>query len=224
MISVVIPAMNEEGHIATCIDALRSEACDCEIILADGGSTDRTAEVALSFRGVKVVKSEKGRGLQMNAGAAKASGDVILFLHADTLLERGWAAEILTVIKNASISGGAFTFAIRSSSWKYRLVEAWVTLRCRLCSLPYGDQAIFARKSAFNLIGGYKNIPLMEDVDFISRLKELNPIVILDKKAITSERRWIQKGLVRTAAMNQLIMLLYKLGVSPEALFRLYYR
>jgi rSAM/selenodomain-associated transferase 2 len=224
MISVIIPALNEGDNIGRCIESVLNEGCECEIIIADGGSTDRTAEITAGFGEVKVISAKKCRGIQMNAGASAASGNILLFLHADTILEAGWKSEIMTTFEDTLISGGAFTFSIQSPLWKYRLVESWVKLRCRLCSLPYGDQAIFVRKSAFDLIGGYKNIPLMEDVDFITRLKKAGPIVILDKKAITSERRWIKKGLMKTAAMNQLIMLLYRFGVNPHRLARIYCR
>ena len=224
MISVIVPALNEQDNIRRSIEGLLNEGCDCEIIVADGGSADKTAQAAKSYPGVLFIQSRKGRGKQMNLGASVASGDILLFLHADTILETGWASEILSVLEDTSISGGAFTFSIRSPLWKYRLVEAWVKLRSKLCLMPYGDQAIFVRKSAFDLIGGYKNIPLMEDVDLIRRLKKFGTIVILSKKAVTSERRWSKKGLIRTAAMNQFIMLLYKLGVNPNRLARIYYR
>ena len=224
MISVIIPTLNEEDNIRRCIEDVLTEGCDCEIIVADGGSTDKTAKLAMSYPGVSFIQSQRGRGIQMNMGASAASGDILLFLHADTMLERGWAAEMFSVLEDNSISGGAFTLGVQSQLWKYRLVEAWVKLRCRLCLLPYGDQAIFVRKSAFDIIGGYKSIPLMEDVDLIEKLKKLGTIVILNKKAITSERRWSKKGLIKTAAMNQLIMLLYRIGVNPGRLERMYYR
>ncbi len=224
MISVIVPALNEEHNLGLCIEGILKEAIDCEIIVVDGGSADTTVESAGSYPGVLFIHSRKGRGIQMNTGASVASGDVLLFLHADTLLETGWATGMLSVLEDTSISGGAFTFSIQSPLWKYRLVETWVRLRCKLCSLPYGDQAIFVRKSIFDLIGGYENIPLMEDVDFIRRLKKLGSIVILNKKAVTSERRWSKKGLLRAAVINQFIMLLYKFGVNPYWLARIYYR
>ena len=224
MISVIIPSLNEEADLGRCIEGILKEGCDCEIIVADGGSNDKTTETATGYPGVAFIQSQRGRGIQMNMGASVASGDVLLFLHADTTLEVGWAAQMMSVLEDISISGGAFTFSIRSRLWKYRLVEAWVSLRCKFCLMPYGDQAIFVRKSAFDLTGGYKNIPLMEDVDFIGRLKKLGTIVILNKKAITSERRWSKKGLIKTASINQLVMLLYKFGVNPIRLARIYHR
>jgi rSAM/selenodomain-associated transferase 2 len=224
MISVIIPALNEEDNVGRCIEGVLKEGCDCEIIIADGGSSDKTAEYAKRYPRVLFIQSQRGRGIQMNMAASSASGDILLFLHADTILETGWAAAILSVLEDNSISGGAFTLAIQSQLWKYRIVETWVKLRCRLCLLPYGDQAIFVRKSAFDISGGYKSIPLMEDVDLIEKLKKLGTIVVLNKKAITSERRWSKKGFIRTAAMNQLIMLLYRIGVNPDRLARIYYR
>ncbi len=224
MISVIIPTLNEEDNIGRCIEGVLKECCDCEIIVADGGSTDKTAEFAKSYPGVSFIQSQRGRGIQMNKGASVVSGDILLFLHADTILEAGWAGSILSALEDTSTSGGAFTFSLQSLLWKYRLVEAWVKLRCRVCLLPYGDQAIFVRKRAFDSIGGYKSIPIMEDVDFIGRLKKFGNIVILNKKAITSGRRWSKKGLVKTAAMNQLLMLLYKFGINPSRLARIYYR
>jgi rSAM/selenodomain-associated transferase 2 len=224
MISVVVPTLNEAENITKCIESIRLESHDIEIIIADGSSSDNTREIASEYPGVAVVESKRGRGIQMNTGASTASGDILLFLHADTTLEKGWSQSIRESLDENSIVGGAFTFAVDNPSWKYCLVEVWVKLRCKLCSLPYGDQAIFVRKSAFELIGRYKSIPLMEDVDLIERMKESGRIAILDKKAITSERRWSHKGLVKTAAINQITMLLYKFGVSPERLFRLYYR
>jgi len=224
MISIIIPVLNEEAHLGSCIEAVRQNDASCEIIIVDGGSFDRTIEIAESFQGVKVMKTPKGRGLQMNAGAFSATGDILLFLHADTTLEDGWVQAIARAVKDRSIAGGAFTFAINNPSKKYRVVEEWVRLRCFLFRLPYGDQGIFVKRDVFHKLGGYKNIPLMEDVDLIERMKGQGRIVILDTKALTSERRWGRKGLIYTALLNQLIMFLYKIGVHPQKLARLYYR
>jgi rSAM/selenodomain-associated transferase 2 len=224
MISVVIPALNEEENISRCIAALRTGEPECEIIVADGGSRDRTREVAESYAGVTCIQTEKGRGNQMNAGASHAQGDVLLFLHADTILATGWDRAIEADLRDSRVVGGAFTFAIDSPLRQYRIIEAWVSMRCRVFSLPYGDQAIFVRSGVFKKLTGYKNIPLMEDVDFIGRMKKLGRITILEHRALTSGRRWDANGLIRTAAINHAVMLLYRLGVSEQRLAKLYYR
>ena len=224
MISIIIPALNEDAHIGASIGAIKKNGDSCEIIVADGGSSDRTAEIAKRYQGVKVVQTGRGRGLQMNAGASHATGEILLFLHADTIPEEGWSMALEAVLQNASVVGGAFTFAIPHPGKKYRLVEQWVRFRCSLFMLPYGDQGIFVRRDVFKKLDGYKDIPLMEDVDLIERMKRLGRIVILDKRAYTSERRWLKKGLLRTAALNQIIMFLYRMGMSPHRLARIYYR
>jgi rSAM/selenodomain-associated transferase 2 len=224
MISVIIPTLNEEAYMRTCLEAAGQEDAVCEIIVADGGSTDRTVQIAESFQKVKVLSTDKGRGVQMNAGAASAAGETLLFLHADTILQKGWSRAIEQLLKDNTIAGGAFTFAIDSPLKKYRTVEQWVRFRCRLFKLPYGDQAIFVRTVIFKKLQGYKNIPLMEDVELIGRLKGLGRIVVLEARAFTSERRWLSKGLLYTAAINQSVMLLYKLGISPHILAKIYYR
>lgn len=224
MISIIIPALNEEESIGSCLEAFRQNNDICEIIIADGGSSDRTIEIAESFQGVKMVKTAKGRGLQMNAGAFSARGDILLFLHADTIPEEGWSQAIEGVLEDSAVVGGAFTFAINNPGKKYRMIEQWVKLRCGLFKLPYGDQGIFVKRDIFKRIGGYKNIPLMEDVDLIERMKEQGRIAMLGTRVLTSERRWLRKGLLYTAFVNQLIMLLYRIGVSPQKLAKIYYR
>lgn len=224
MISVIIPALNEELHVLHCIESLKTAGFSGEIIVADGGSEDRTRETALGRAGVMVIDSPRGRGTQMNAGSADASGDILLFLHADTILDHGWAEELRAALDDPSVVGGAFRFSIDDPSPKFRLVEAWVRLRCRVFKLPYGDQAIFIRRDAFQQLGGYKEIALMEDVDMVKRMKKLGRITLLRNRAVTSGRRWVSKGLLKTAAINQITMLFYLLGISPERLARLYYR
>lgn len=224
MISVVIPTYNEAGNIGRCIEAVRSEDSHPEIIIADGRSTDRTKEIAVDYPGVVVVDADRGRGIQMNAGASVASGDVLLFLHADTVIEKGWSEAVSESLVDVAVVGGAFTFSVDNLSWRYRLVEAWVQMRCTICKLPYGDQVLFIRKDVFRTLGGYRAVPLMEDVDLVARMKEKGKISILSKRAFTSARRWEEKGLFRTAFINQVMMILYACGVSPEKLYRLYYR
>lgn len=224
MISVIIPVLNEERLIGDCIESVRQSDVPCEIIIADGGSSDRTVWTAERFQGVKVVIAESGRGMQMNAGAAGAAGEVLVFLHADTILDDGWGREITEALKDSAVVGGAFTFAISNRGKQYRAVELWVKLRCILFRLPYGDQGIFVRKEVFQALGGYREIPLMEDVDLVGRMKKRGNIVMLEARAFTSGRRWESRGFFRTAAINQLIMFLYRAGVSPDTLAKIYYR
>ena len=223
MISVIIPSLDEEITIGQCIESARREPGYIEVIVADGGSVDGTLEIIGKLNHVVLVESPKGRGLQMNRGAGAATGDIYVFLHADTILDRGWSNEIMTTLGNDEVVGGAFTLAIDSPEWQYRLIERMVRIRCALWKLPYGDQGIFVRRSVFEKIGGYKNIPLMEDVDFIERTKRSGRISILPKKALTSHRRWEKEGWVQTTLLNQLIMIMYRLGVDPHRLAGLYY-
>ncbi|MBI5640893.1 MAG: TIGR04283 family arsenosugar biosynthesis glycosyltransferase [Nitrospirae bacterium] len=224
MISVIIPAFNEERHISECIAQVEAEEGVSEVIVADGGSTDRTIELAGRHPDVKMLESVRGRGTQMNRGADLALGDILLFLHADTILERGWGKDLVSVLADSSIAGGAFSFAINSPLRRYRFLEQWVRFRCAVFTLPYGDQGIFVRRDIFDQLGGYKDIPLMEDVDFVGRMKKAGRLVMLKKNAYTSERRWAKKGLVLTALTNHSLLLLYRLGVDPHTLAGIYYR
>jgi rSAM/selenodomain-associated transferase 2 len=224
MISVIIPTLNEEDNIGRCIQAIRSEDHCCEVILADGGSTDRTVEIAGAYEEVRIVKTGRGRGLQMNKGAAAAGGEVLLFLHADTRLEEGWARAILSLLDDRSVAGGAFSFKVDNPDRHYRLIELWVSFRCGIFKIPYGDQGIFVRRDIFDGLGGYREIPLMEDVDIIARMKRTGRIVILDTKAFTHHRRWAREGWVRVSLTNQMIMVMYRLGLDPDRLAKIYYR
>ncbi len=224
MISVIIPTFNEAENIRDCIECIRAEDEDCEMIVCDGGSSDATVRIVREYDDVILIETEKSRGVQMNRGAAAAGGKVILFLHADTRLEKGWSGEMLSALADESVVGGAFTFKIDSPDGQYRLIESWVKLRCRLFGLPYGDQGIFVRRNVFGMIGGYRAIPLMEDVDIVGRMKKQGRLVVLQKSALTHDRRWSGKGWIRASVSNQVLMLMYKLGVSPNILARLYYR
>ena len=224
MISVIVPTLNEADTVRGCIDCIKGEGGDFEIIVCDGGSTDATIQIAREYRDVTVIESVRGRGAQMNRGAAAANGEVFLFLHADTKLERGWSEELITALADESVAGGAFTFKIDNVSLRYRLIESWVKVRCSLLSLPYGDQAIFVRRQIFDRTGGYREIPLMEDVEFVGRMKKEGKVLLLKKSAGTHARRWIRKGWIRASLSNQVVMLMYKLGVDPHTLAKFYYR
>jgi rSAM/selenodomain-associated transferase 2 len=225
MISVIIPALNEERSIGGCISRIKEEKSASEIIVADGGSSDRTKEIVTGFSDVRFVSSEKGRGLQMNSGAARAKGEILLFLHADTRLEPGWSTALRSALdSDDKPAGGAFSFRIDNPSARYRIVEALVALRCLLLKTPYGDQCIFVRRTTFEKIGGYPAIPLMEDIELVRTLKKAGKIVILRHKAYTDSRRWEKKGILQTYFSNQFLRILYMCGVSPRILAERYYR
>ncbi len=224
LISVIIPTLNEEDNVGGCIESILSEGAAYEIIVSDGGSKDKTVERAERHEGIKTIRTESGRGKQMNKGAASARGDIFLFLHADTYLERGWYGEIISCLCDPSAAGGAFTLRIDSPERYYRIIEYWVKFRCGVFKLPYGDQGIFVRREIFEKMGGYKNIPLMEDVDLVGRMKKAGKIRMLRKKAFTHSRKWEKEGWIRRSFFNQMIMIGYRFGADPERLEKLYYR
>jgi len=218
-LSVIIPALDEAENIST---AISSASGAHEVIVADGGSVDSTARLALSL-GARVIETERGRGAQMDAGAAVATGDAFVFLHADTILPEGWARAVAASLGRKGNAAGAFRLAIGSPRPWFRLVERAVSLRCRLLGLVYGDQAIFASKEAFFKAGGFKRLPLMEDVDCVKRIRRLGRVELLKEAVTTNPRRWERKGLLRASLTNTAMLLLYCTGVSPRTLCDWYY-
>lgn len=214
--SVVIPALNEEDYIAAAIRSVRGCA---EVLVVDGGSSDRTRDRAAE-EGARVLLSPPGRGQQLDLGAREAAGEWILFLHADTRLEEGWAEAMAGLGKE--VVGGAFRFAVDSPRPVYRWVEKAVDLRCRLFRLPFGDQAIFARRRVYGIVGGFPPFPLMEDLHFVRRLSRAGPMALLRKRAFTSARRWERHGVVVTTARNLWLLGQYAAGRAPERLARFY--
>jgi rSAM/selenodomain-associated transferase 2 len=215
-ISVVIPALDEQGRVG---DAVRSVRADAEVIVVDGGSTDGTrAEAAAA--GAAVIASERGRGAQVAAGARAAGGEWLVFLHADTRLEAGWARALRAL--PGDIVGGAFRFALAPQRLRYRWLEAAVGLRCRLFRLPYGDQGLFARREAYSRIGGFRSLPLMEDVEFVRRLRRAGPLAFPAVRAFTSARRFERRGMLATSLRNLWLLGLYSAGLAPERLAHLY--
>jgi rSAM/selenodomain-associated transferase 2 len=218
-ISVVIPALDEQEAIASALQSVATEAD--ELIVVDGGSHDETAVRALAA-GARVLHRSGGRGPQLDCGAREARGDWLLFLHADTRLEPGWAAELRQVPQR--FAGGAFRFAVDSSRRAFRVIEAGVRLRCAILQLPFGDQALFARREAYAACGGFPPLPLMEDVEFVRRLRRIGPLAFLRGHAATSARRWERRGLVRTSLGNLRLLSLYFAGRPPERLAAEYRR
>jgi rSAM/selenodomain-associated transferase 2 len=182
------------------------------------------AQLSLDER-VEVIVSEPpplGRGAQMNAGARRASAPWLLFLHADSRLPAGWADTFERVASDASIVGGWFRFALDAPDWQARVIERLVALRVRLWNLPYGDQGIFVRRDLFASLGGFREWPLMEDVEFVRRLARAGRVVGLPLPLVTSARRWQQDGWFRRSARNLTLVALYSVGVPPARLARWY--
>jgi rSAM/selenodomain-associated transferase 2 len=217
MLSVVIPTLNAASTLGPCLDSVREAD---EIVVVDGGSTDGTAAVAQSW-GARLLKSPRGRGTQLAAGAAAATGDWLLFLHADTRLGSGWreAAE-----RHAARSPGkaaCFHFRLDAGERRARLVEAGVALRVRLLGLPYGDQGLLVSRRLYDEAGGYRPLALMEDVDLVRRIGR-HRIERLAVEAVTSAARWRSGGWLRRSGRNLLCLALYRFGMSPERLARFY--
>lgn len=215
-ISVVIPTLDEEALVAAAVRSVRANA---EVIVADGGSSDGTVGAARAA-GARVVQAGLGRGRQLAAGAAQAKGSWLVFLHADTRLESGWASALERL--DPAVAGGAFRFALDSPRPIYRWIEAGVGLRCLLFDLPYGDQGIFARRAAYDLAGGFAPHDLMEDVAFVRRLRRAGRLAFPCVRAFTSARRWERHGIVSTSVRNWCLLALLTAGWPPERLARLY--
>lgn len=221
-ISIIIPTLNEAGYIKEAI-ATSQAYTNIEVIIVDGGSKDDTIEIAESL-GIKVISSSPGRAVQMNTGAVAASGNILLFLHADTRLPAGFDEMICTALQKPGIVAGAFNLRIDASLLSLRWVEWGINVRSHFFQMPYGDQAIFLTKAIFQEIGGFPELPIMEDFELMRRLKRIGRIVIIPTPVVTSARRWLQKGVFKTTLLNQIVIIAYLLGVSPERIRRWYRR
>lgn len=224
MLSIIIPVLNEQSQINAAIEHIRAQRFDgaYEVIVVDGDANGGTIRTVRD-KAVTCIAASQGRGRQMNAGARAGRGDALLFLHADSRLPPEALTNIRRVLENPKYVGGAFDLAIDSKRWILRYIAARASMRSRCNRIPYGDQAIFIRKDYFEKIGGFKDIPLMEDVDLMRRIKkDGRQIHILRDKVTTSARRWEDQGAIYTTLKNQVIVMLYYLGVGPDRLARLY--
>jgi rSAM/selenodomain-associated transferase 2 len=219
-ITAIVPSLDDAARLPAILAALRPRAA--EIIVADGGSTDDTADIARAA-GALFVAAPRGRGNQLAAGAVAASGYWLLFVHADCRLGPGWDASVRAFIAapKAARRAGYFEFALDDPSRAARLLEHAVRWRCRLLALPYGDQGLLIARPLYDEIGGFARIPLMEDVDLVRRLgrRRLAPIGV---PLYSSARRYLEEGYVRRPLRNLLCLLLYFAGVPPRRLVKLY--
>ncbi len=221
-ISVVIPTLNEGANIAASLESAKDPRV-VERIVIDGGSDDDTVAQARGM-GATVLESGAGRARQLNIGGAAAHGRVLLFLHGDTRLPRGFGDEVVRVLGGDRVVAGAFPIRLDAHGFAYRLIERGVGVRSRVFRLPYGDQALFMRRDAFNRVGGFPDQPLMEDYVLVRSLRRLGRIGMTRTPVTTSARRWRKLGPVRTTVINQLVVVGYRLGISPARLAALYGR
>ena len=219
MISVIIPALNEAKILDQSLSRLSPQLKDHELIIVDGGSTDETPLIAKRYG--QVISAERGRARQLNAGAAAARGDTLLFLHADVWLDSGAIEGVETAISSGYV-GGAFRQHIEGDHPLYRLIERAANFRAKRLNIFYGDGGIFARRTYFDQIGGFPDIPIMEEVRFSRKLCQHGEVTLVEPGIHISARRWQKNGILRTTLTNWLITLLYLLRVPPNQLSKLY--
>lgn len=221
-LSIIIPVLDEEAEIADALAALAPlRARGVETIVVDGGSRDRTVALAAPLAD-RVIAAPRGRAAQMNAGAAAATGDVLVFLHADTRLPAAADRLALDGLARSSRRWGRFDVRISGRHPLLRVVAALMNIRSRLTGIATGDQAMFVRRDLFERVGGFPAIPLMEDVALSRVLKRTGEPLCLAPRAITSGRRWEQRGVMRTILLMWRLRLAYSLGAAPARLARLY--
>jgi rSAM/selenodomain-associated transferase 2 len=221
-LSLIVPMLNEAEALPELLAQLSGfSARGCEVVLVDGGSTDGCDALAIQA-GFTVLIAQRGRARQMNAGAAYASGDIFLFLHADTHLPDQADSLILDALRSSRAGWGRFDVQITGQSAWLPFIAAMINLRSRLSGIATGDQAVFVQRELFDQVGGFPDQPLMEDIELCSRLKWVAAPVCLREKVTTSGRRWERRGVLRTVLLMWRLRLAYFLGVPAEQLARVY--
>jgi rSAM/selenodomain-associated transferase 2 len=222
MLSIIIPTLNEQDTISSVIDHIQSviSKTEYEIIVVDAGSHDATCRIAESIAD-QLILSPAGRGLQMNRGAKMSNGDILLFLHADTILPVNFDQHIIHCLKDGK-KWGRFKVKLSGQLFIFRFIEFMMNIRSRLTSVCTGDQAIFVTRDLFETSGGFQNISLMEDIEISKRLRGHGRPAIINQPVITSSRRWEENGILRTILLMWWLRFLYFIGVSPDTLCRKY--
>jgi rSAM/selenodomain-associated transferase 2 len=221
-IAIVVPTLDEEERIGPLLALLRG-AREARVVVSDGGSADDTVAIAAAA-GVAVVGGARGRAAQMNRGAAAGDEEFLLFLHADTVPPPGFDALIRAALGDPAVAAGAFAFATDSPRRSLRLIERLANWRARRLGVVFGDQGIFVRRAAFVAAGGFPDQPIMEDHEFLRRVRRAGRVALLPAAAVTSARRWHARGPWRTTLANFVVTWAYRLGVPPGPLARWYRR
>jgi rSAM/selenodomain-associated transferase 2 len=222
LVSVIVPVFEDTAAAAALLASLERRD-EVEVIIVDGGQDTRLDALAARRSDTRVVRATPGRARQMNAGAASTATPWLLFLHADSHLPYGWLDAIIEADRNGDVVGGWFRFRLESQAWQARVIARVVAWRVRLFRLPYGDQGIFVRREIFKMLGGYRDMPLMEDVDFVHRLVRAGRVHEPALAVMTSARRYERDGWFRRTIRNLTLVTLYFAGVSPARLARWYH-
>ncbi len=219
--SIIMPTLNESSNLRYALEHLLSSIeyfSEIEIIICDGGSNDDTIKLATQYP-IDLIHTAKGRARQMNAGVEHSIGDWLVFLHADTRLPDDWTA----LIEESKTPWGRFDIRLSGSHWMLRVIEKAINLRSRKTSIATGDQALFFQRDFFKQLGGFPDIPLMEDIAITSKARKVIKPNCISQVAITSSRRWEQKGILRTILLMWILRFAYWLGIKPDTLHRIYY-
>jgi rSAM/selenodomain-associated transferase 2 len=214
-ISVVIPTLDEAECVIQAVESVVGP--DVEVIVVDGGSRDETVRRAREA-GARVLPCERGRARQLRSGGERSTGDVIVFLHADTVLSADWKASVLAALEDPACAGGAFGFRFAERGLRERWIEGWVALRVALFGLPYGDQAIFMRRSVLEGMGGVPIVALMEDLDLVAGIKRAGRLEMLSATAQTSSRRYVERGSLWTVFQHGVALIAWAVGADRERL------
>ena len=230
MISAIVPTLNSASGLRRCLESLSKSALVSEFIVSDGGSRDATQEIAESF-GAKILNGASGRGRQLAAGAKAAHEPWLLFIHSDTFLAPGWEDEVQQFLNDGAVSereakasqarAAAWTLQFDDDSWPARLLAAFVALRCRFLGLPYGDQGLLISSKFYNDLGGYSEIPLMEDVELVRKIGRRR-LTLLKTPVITSAERYRRDGYILRPLRNALCLFLYFVGAPPGFIRKIY--
>jgi len=213
-VSVIIPAYREKENLRKLLALLRDEPGVEIIVSIPAGDSVSLETVRNADARVRIVEGEQGRGAQLDNGAKQAEGLILLFCHADTIPPEGWKQTVINIMQNPGTAGGAFRLKFDSHRPVFRCVAFWANLRASFLGLVYGDQAIFTTKERYRLAGGFRRLPIMEDVDFIAQLRKFGKIRMAGSAVTTSARRYEKNGVWKTVARNTVLITLYKLGIQ----------
>ena len=219
-IAVIVPVFNEEDVLARHLPSLMDLGAD-ELVFVDGGSTDGTDQL-LEAAGVSWLSSSAGRARQMNAGAKICASDILIFIHIDTVISKSDLCAVLEAMRESAMVGGRFNVRLSGSHTAFRIIECMINWRSRWSRISTGDQAMFVRRSVFEHLAGFPDLPLMEDVEFSCQLKSQGRIACLKNTVTTSSRRWEKHGIMRTVWLMWKLRLLYSLGRPADDLAALY--